>query len=87
MMNYYTKLTVYIVLLFPFWSKTAATSNYGVSIRDPVCCSSGKVENLPLVSCRLVWYSKEKGKPQKRPAPSKTNKLSRYKRQAVNYSR
>jgi signal transduction histidine kinase/ligand-binding sensor domain-containing protein/CheY-like chemotaxis protein/AraC-like DNA-binding protein len=27
MMNYYTKLTVYIVLLFPFWSKTAATSN------------------------------------------------------------
>ena len=30
-------------------------------------CYLGKALYFPLVSCRLVWYSKEKGKPQKRP--------------------
>ena len=50
-------------------------------------CYFGKALYFPLVSCRLVWYSKEKGKPQRRPTLRIINKLSRYKRQAVNYSR
>ena len=49
-------------------------------------CYLGKALYFPLVSCRLVWYSKEKGKPQRRPTLRIINKLSRYKRQAVNYS-